>query len=55
MTWDSASQFILNMNGAGYLGQKNWELAPVDATCNGYNCNVIRKPDGRRCTTTNSI
>ncbi len=46
MTWDSASQFILNMNGAGYLGQKNWELAPIDSTCNGYNCNGAGNPMG---------
>jgi hypothetical protein len=39
MTWDSANQFIANMNaGAGYLGQKNWQLPPGDQSCTGYNC-----------------
>jgi hypothetical protein len=40
MTWDSASQFVTNMNtynGTGYLGQSYWELPPMDA-CGGYHC-----------------
>lgn len=46
MTWDSASQFITSMNaynGAGYLGQSNWELPPMDA-CGGYNCASAGNP-----------
>ena len=40
MNWDSADQFITNMNsGTGYLGQKNWQLPPVDPNCTTfYNC-----------------
>jgi uncharacterized protein (TIGR03437 family) len=38
MTLASANQFIANMNsGAGYLGQTNWQLPPME-TCTGYNC-----------------
>ena len=40
MNWDSADQFVTNMNaGTGYLGQKNWQLPPVDPNCGTfYNC-----------------
>lgn len=42
MTWDSASQFVANMNafnGTGYLGQTHWELPPIDPNCNvSYLC-----------------
>jgi len=38
MTWDSAGQFIKNMNAAAYLGQNNWQLPPIDQSCNGFNC-----------------
>jgi hypothetical protein len=42
MDYDSAVQFIANMNaydnGAGYLGQTNWQLPPVNASCPLYNC-----------------
>ena len=40
MNWDSADQFVTNMNaGTGYLGQTNWELPPVDSNCaTFYNC-----------------
>ena len=40
MNWDSADQFVTNMNaGTGYLGQKNWQLPPVDPNCaTYYNC-----------------
>ena len=45
MTWDSASQFVANMNaGAGYLGKKNWQLPPSDHSCTGYNCVSIGSP-----------
>ena len=42
MNWDSASQFVANMNtynGAGYLGQTNWELPTMDPGCDAsYIC-----------------
>jgi hypothetical protein len=38
----SAGQFIINMNaydrGAGYLGQTNWQLPPVSASCLLFGC-----------------
>ena len=38
----SAGQFINNMNaydhGAGYLGQTNWQLPPVSASCQLFGC-----------------
>jgi hypothetical protein len=47
MDWDSASQFIANMNsGAGYLGQTTWELPPVDQSCTQYNCSSASSPLG---------
>ena len=47
MNWDSASQFIANMNtGGGYLGQKNWELPPIDPNCNGFDCGEVGSPMG---------
>jgi hypothetical protein len=40
MNWDSAAQLVTNMNaGTGYLGQKLWQLPPVDPNCaTYYNC-----------------
>jgi uncharacterized protein (TIGR03437 family) len=42
MNWNSASQFVANMNTynvAGYLGQTNWELPPVAPGCDAsYGC-----------------
>ena len=42
MNWNSASQFVANMNaydGAGYLGQTHWQLPPVDRGCDvSYVC-----------------
>ena len=49
MNWDSASQFVVNMNsanGTGYLGQTNWEIPPVDPSCSGWNCNSAANPMG---------
>lgn len=49
MNWDSANQFLANMNasnGTGYLGQKNWEIPPVDPNCSGYNCASAANPMG---------
>jgi uncharacterized protein (TIGR03437 family) len=41
MTWDSAAQFVSNMNTNAYLGQTNWELPPVDPNCNvSYSCDL---------------
>ena len=38
----SAGQFIINMNaydhGAGYLGQTNWQLPPINASCPTLGC-----------------
>jgi uncharacterized protein (TIGR03437 family) len=39
MNWNSASQFVANMNTAGYLGQTHWQLPPVDPGCDvSYVC-----------------
>jgi hypothetical protein len=50
MDYYSAQQFILKMNaydhGAGYLGQTNWELPPVNANCPLYNCSDKGNPMG---------
>lgn len=47
MNWDSAAQFIANMNaGAGYLGQTNWTLPPVNGACDvTFACNVAASTD----------
>jgi hypothetical protein len=49
MNLASASQFIANMNaynGAGYLGQTNWELPPSNASCPTFNCADNGNPMG---------
>jgi uncharacterized protein (TIGR03437 family) len=47
MDWDSASQFVTNMNnGAGYLGQTKWQLPPVDPSCPNYGCGGTLNPMG---------
>ena len=50
MSWDTANQFVANMNaannGAGYLGQKNWVLPPIDPGCNGWDCSGSQNPMG---------
>ncbi len=41
MNWDSANQFITNMNAynsTGYLDETTWELPPMDSSCSAYNC-----------------
>ncbi len=42
MTDGSAGQFINNMkaydHGAGYLGQTNWQLPPINAGCPTFGC-----------------
>jgi len=47
MTIASVLQFITLMNsynGTGYLGQKNWQLPPMDQTCTGYTCSESGDP-----------
>ncbi|HJT88220.1 MAG TPA: IPT/TIG domain-containing protein [Bryobacteraceae bacterium] len=49
MTWASAVQFLDNMNhynGAGYLGQNNWQAPSIDPTCPNYNCAGTSNPMG---------
>ncbi len=47
MNLASASQFVANMNnGAGYLGQTNWELPPSNPSCPLYNCADQGNPMG---------
>ena len=49
MNWNSAAQFITNMNaGAGYLGQTNWVLPPMDTNCDAsYDCASTSDPLGQ--------
>ncbi len=45
MNFNSAVQFIQNMNAAAYLGQSNWEMPPVDPNCAAsYLCSVTNAP-----------
>ena len=45
MNFNSATQFLKNMNGAAYLGQSNWELPPADPNCAaGYLCTGSTAP-----------
>jgi uncharacterized protein (TIGR03437 family) len=46
MTYDSAAQFIANMNSAAYLGQKNWQIPSIESGCPGYNCDGAKNPMG---------
>jgi hypothetical protein len=48
MNWNSADQLVTTMNaGAGYLGQTNWQLPPMDPNCNAaYNCGSTSDPMG---------
>ena len=48
MNWNSADQLVTTMNaGAGYLGQTNWQLPPMDPSCNAaYNCGSTSDPMG---------
>ncbi len=50
MNSDSAAQFISNMNaynGAGYLGQSDWQLPTVDPNCDAsYTCTTAIDPLG---------
>ena len=45
MNFNSADQFIKNMNAAAYLGQSNWQLPPADPSCAAsYLCSVTNAP-----------
>ena len=45
LNFNSAAQFITNMNAAAYLGQSNWQMPPVDPNCAaGYLCSVANAP-----------
>jgi uncharacterized protein (TIGR03437 family) len=45
MNFNSATQFIANMNAAAYLGQSNWELPTTDQNCAAsYLCSVTNAP-----------
>jgi hypothetical protein len=50
MNWDSANQFVTNMNtfnSTGYLGQTRWELPPMDPSCGvTYDCGSVGDPFG---------
>jgi hypothetical protein len=46
MTYDSANQFIANMNSVAYLGQKTWQLPSVDTACPNFNCDGSQNPMG---------
>ncbi len=50
MDYASAGQFIVNMNaydhGAGYLGQTDWELPPVNPGCPTFGCKGHGNPMG---------
>ncbi len=46
MTWDSAKQFLANMDVSGYLGQKSWELPPLDSNCPSFSCDGEKNPMG---------
>jgi hypothetical protein len=46
MSWDSANQFVKNMNAATYLGQTTWEMPPIDPSCSGWNCGSVGSPMG---------
>jgi uncharacterized protein (TIGR03437 family) len=46
MTWNSAGQFLANMNSAAYLDQTNWEAPSIDTSCPGFNCGGNQNPMG---------
>jgi len=46
MNFNSAAQFIANMNSASYLGQKNWQLPTITSPCPNYNCDGTNNPLG---------
>jgi len=46
MTWNSASQYVANLNTAAYLGQTNWQAPTISTTCPGYGCDGTDNPLG---------
>ncbi len=46
MTWNSATQFLANMNSTAYLGQTKWQAPAIDVSCPGYNCDGDKNPMG---------
>ncbi|HLG95347.1 MAG TPA: IPT/TIG domain-containing protein [Bryobacteraceae bacterium] len=46
MTWNSAMQFLANMNAAAYLGQTKWQAPTIDGSCPGYACAGTANPMG---------
>ena len=46
MTWNSARQYIANLNTAAYLGQTNWQAPTISTTCAGYGCDGSDNPMG---------
>ena len=46
MTWNSASQFLANMNTAAYLSQTKWQAPTIDSGCPGFNCDGDANPMG---------
>jgi hypothetical protein len=46
MTWNSAVQYLANMNSAAYLGQTNWRAPTIDTNCPGFNCGGTMNPMG---------
>ena len=45
MNFNSADQFVKNMNAAAYLGQSNWQIPPVDPSCaSSYLCSATTAP-----------
>ena len=46
MTWNSAIQFLANMNSSAYLGQTKWSAPAIDTSCPGFNCDGDKNPMG---------
>ncbi len=45
MNFNSAGEFIKNMNATAYLGQSNWQIPTVDLSCaSSYLCSVMSAP-----------
>ncbi len=45
LNFNSAAQFIADMNAAAYLGQSKWQMPPTDGNCAaGYLCSVTTAP-----------
>jgi uncharacterized protein (TIGR03437 family) len=46
MTWNSAVQFLANMNSRSYLGQTKWQAPAIGSSCPGFNCDGDQNPMG---------